>query len=205
MKPENVAILVSLLQALKGAAEGTSQKPPADRQSTIDKLKQAAADAPYFNRFPDELHSSLQEIVHPPTAAGESLLIACVWIAKLEERLDKQTVIEKELTGLVRDLAGRLDMEEKRRSTLEARLSGQRDRMSAIEYHLDTMEKRLNAPGISVDEVNARTTDAHARINASNERIGSLETLVIGDTKGEDECCDPAIPTPIGTKRSDNV
>lgn len=197
MKPQNLAMLVSLLQALKEAAEGASPKDAAkgaspkedisqkDSEVSLDsmreKLKQAAADAPYFNRFPNELHFALQEIVHPPTPAGESLLIACVWLAKQEEQLE--------------EARRKIDLLEKRGSTAYAQLSGQRDRMHTIER--------------TAQDINSMVTSQRDYINSSdkrtNMRLEALEKLVIGGAKGEDERCDPAIPTPIGTKRSDNV
>jgi len=168
MNRKNIAMLVGVLEALKAAAEasgGVNREPGSEDVEDTDTrfddmrnlMKRAATDATYFKRFPEELHGPMTEIVHPPTATSEALMIACIWVAKLDEQLE--------------DARREVCIMGQRSTTMKAQLDGQRDRMNAMDQ--TTEDHSLNA------------ADIHGRLNAAMERIESLEVLVLGGAKSE--------------------
>lgn len=197
MNPKNIAMLVSLLETIKAAAEASGHEygeaikaGENDGISGIaDRLKSAAHDATYFKRFPEEIHAPMKEIVHPPTATSEALMIACIWIAKLDERVD---------------------MLEKRGSTLEAQLAGQRDRMDSIEqsiedrrYSVSDVHGRLNAIGERIDALGTNSIMVDSALGTVATRVNDLEIAM-----GRDEVTAAPKAAPVvnlGTKRSDNT
>ena len=172
MTPELIKILRQALQDIAKMADEIDPReevpvcdePREVRMTTGEYMELAEKNIKYFSRFPDDLKFALDKAITPATATTEALMVACVTIAKQDERID--------------NLQDGLDMAFRKLSAIDSQLSGQRDRMTTMDEKIDDTDGGVAHVQEQLNLIKGKQDGQRIRVNNLDGAITSINASV---------------------------